>query len=360
VIGTTVGGRYRIVRLLGQGGMGVVYEARHTGTTRRVALKLITDKAAENPELLARFRIEAMAAGVIESEHIARVIDLDSDERLGLPYLVMELLEGADVKALFADLGRVPPDLALRIGVQVCRGLTKAHAANVIHRDIKPANIFLASRDNERCIVKLLDFGIAKMRNDELAGGGDPTAFGNVTTTGALMGSPMYMSPEQTMDLRKVDGRSDVWSLGVVLFEGLTGRTPLHDAEGIGDLILRLHTERPSLRRCAPWVPPAVATIVDRALAIKLDHRWPTVDAMMRAMLALLGDDADINQTMLVPADTDAMLADAAEIEAAPLSVDDDAPLSRRAAREVAARFSPIEAELKDLLALLPEDDEDD
>src|SRR4051812_22439069 len=166
--------------------MGAVYEGRHTGTGRRVAIKVITGELAKNPDLVARFEIEARAAGAIESEHIAQVLDVGVDEAQGAPFLAMELLEGEDLHHLFGRLGAIPTDLALRIGVQACLGLEKAHAQGIVHRDIKPANLFLSERDAGELRVKVLDFGIAKVTTTALEA---TTTKGPLTRMGTFLGS---------------------------------------------------------------------------------------------------------------------------------------------------------------------------
>ena len=284
VIGETIGGRYDVLSLIGEGGMGSVFEARHTGTARRVALKVITRRGADNEELLDRFRVEAKAAGVIESDHIAQVFDFGMDEERGTPFLAMELLEGETLSELVTRLGPLPDDVAVRIVTQAARGLTKAHETGVLHRDIKPANIFVAKKDRGRRLVKMLDFGIARLRGDVAEGA-------KITTTGTLMGSPLYMSPEQTNGLKKVDARSDVFSLGVVMFEALAGRAPHSDTDGIGSLIIKLCTEQVPLRDQVPDASAAVAGVVDRALRLAPDDRFQTMRDMLHALEAIAEDD---------------------------------------------------------------------
>jgi serine/threonine-protein kinase len=192
IAGETIDGKYQIVRRLGQGGMGEVYEARHLGTGRRVAIKVVFGEAlAQDREIVARFQREARAAGAIESQHVVQVLDTGFDPESGHPYLVMEYLTGRDLQATLQELGHLPPDLALRIVAQVCLGLARAHEAGVVHRDIKPANVFLARLDGGEVVVKVLDFGIAKLRMEKFS-----TVDGtSLTQSGSLLGSPYYMSP---------------------------------------------------------------------------------------------------------------------------------------------------------------------
>ncbi|HXK20267.1 MAG TPA: serine/threonine-protein kinase, partial [Polyangiaceae bacterium] len=254
MLGTTLGGKYRIERLLGEGGMGAVYGAVHVGTNRRVALKVISgDAARHGPEVIARFVREAKAAGAIDTQHIVQVLDFGVDEQQGVPYLAMEFLAGEDLEHLMERLGPLSPDLAMRIVAQACIGLQKAHEAGVVHRDIKPANLYLCRRDGGEFIIKILDFGIAKVKLDHLGSSENQ----KLTRTGSVLGSPRYMSPEQAKGLRSIDQRTDIWSLGAVLYQALTGRTPHHDLETLGQLIIAICSEAPApVQDFAPWVSP--------------------------------------------------------------------------------------------------------
>ena len=294
--------------------MGTVYEARHTGTGRRVALKLILGDLARNPKLLARFELEARVAGTIESEHIVHVTDVGRDEERDAPFLAMEYLVGEDLDTLFARLGPVDPDLALRIGVQACLGLEKAHALDIVHRDLKPANLFLTERDGGELRVKILDFGVAKVKLEETFGASAP----KLTRTGALVGSPIYMSPEQARGNGKVDHRSDLWSLAVVLYEALAGRQPFEDIDGLGQLIIAICTEPTEpIRSYAPWVDPAIAKVVERALVLDPAQRWQSAGEMREALAALLPQGYTIRSSMLLSAPGGATPATAAQRDAA-------------------------------------------
>ena len=292
--------------------MGRVFEARHAGTGRRLAVKLIQGGDPANAGALARLQVEARAAGAIESEHIAEVLDVGSDEASGAAYIVMEHLVGEDLQHLLARLGPLPPPLCLRLAAHACLGLQKAHAAGVIHRDIKPANLFLAEREGGERVLKILDFGIAKLKPSPLQSAG--AAAGKqeeaqkeegtrLTQTGSMIGTPLYMSPEQVRGQRTIDHRADIWSLGVVLFEALTGRPP-HLREAVGDLIVAICVDRaPLVTTFAPWVPPGVATIVERALTIDPAARFQRVEDFLDALLALLPGPPVIHAAMVVPAD---------------------------------------------------------
>lgn len=294
-----VGGRYCTTRLLGTGGMGAVYEATDTATDYRVAVKVVTADVARDEVLMSRFEREAQAAMAIDTPHIVRTYATGRDTSTGLPFAVMEYLEGEDGRQLMKRLGQLPFDLALRIVAQACLGLQKAHEHNIIHRDIKPANFFLTVVPNRERLVKLLDFGIAKLRRDpndkhaETAG---------LTMTGSLLGSPLYMSPEQARGHKDIDFRADIWSLGIVLYQALTGRTPYQDNDALGDLIIAICTETPEpVQHLAPWVPPEVAAVVHRALRIDPAERFQSANEMLSAIALLIPGDWTIREEMLRP-----------------------------------------------------------
>ena len=292
--------KYQVVRLLGKGGMGAVYEARHLGTGRRVAVKVILNENGlpQHIDVLARFQREARAAGAIESMHITQVLDTGVDPRGGHPYLVMEYLAGEDLNQTLERLGPLPPDLALRIAVQACLGLAKAHEGGVVHRDIKPANIFLARQDAGQIWVKLLDFGIAKAKMEQFAS----REHAMLTQTGSIVGSPHYMSPEQATGAKTIDPRTDIWSLGVVLYESLAGRTPFAEKDTLGSLIVAICSEPlPPLQQRAPWVPMEVAALVHRALERDPEARFRSVADMVTAMRALLPQGHMVTEEMVAP-----------------------------------------------------------
>jgi serine/threonine-protein kinase len=296
VVGETLGGRYQVLRRLGGGGMGSVYEARHTGTGRRVAVKVISSELLEHPGVLRRFELEARAAGAIESQHIAQVLDVGVDEASRAPYLVMEYLLGEDLDQLHKRLGALAPELVARIAAQACVGLARAHEARIIHRDIKPANLFLSERDGGERLLKLLDFGIAKARLDD----GSSGASENLTRTGSLLGTPLFMSPEQARGSKELDARSDIWSLGVVMYHALTGRAPHQDTDALGELIIRICTEEaPRLQTVAPHVPAPLAEIVHKALRIPAANRYASAEEMLAALQALLPGGFAIHASML-------------------------------------------------------------
>jgi eukaryotic-like serine/threonine-protein kinase len=310
VIGSVVDGKYRIKKLLGQGGMGSVYEAEHTTTGRRCAVKLIN--AAElvrDAQVLSRFEREARAAGAIDTQYITQVLDAGIDRQSGLPFLAMEYMLGEDLQTFLRRVGPIAADLALRIMAQACLGLAKAHEVNVVHRDMKPHNLFLARRDAGEVVIKLLDFGIAKVKMDaaQTAEGAD------LTRTGNLLGSPLYVSPEQARGKRTIDHRTDIYSLGAVMYQMLCGRTPYEHASALGELILMVCTEPAApVQDHAPWIQPEVAGIVHRCLEKNPDLRFQTAQQLFEAVHAHLPYGWTIHQDMLVS------LADSQRREQAP------------------------------------------
>jgi serine/threonine protein kinase len=293
-----IDGKYEILRELSKGGMGAVYEARHVLTRRKVALKLVLAERlarARPSDAIRRFEREARAAGSIESRHVVSVLDTGVDARTNDPYIVMELLSGEDLRQLVRRAGRLPPELVLAVAAQVCLGLRRAHEQGVIHRDIKPSNIYLARRDDGHVEVKILDFGIAKLRVDPLASSDGH----DLTRSGSVLGSPLYMSPEQATGSRELDARSDIWSLGIVMYEALTGQTP-HENQALGAVILAICSQpaRP-LRECAPWVSAEIAALVHRAIALEPGQRFATAEEMQGALSALLPNGAVVHESAL-------------------------------------------------------------
>jgi serine/threonine-protein kinase len=329
LIGSVLGGKYRIRDLLGRGGMGEVYEAEDTSTGLRVAVKVIhVGTPAELKDLLPRFRREAKAAMVIDSPHIARTLETGVDPETSAPFTVMELLAGEDLQQLLHRLGPLPPDLALRIVAQTCQGLVDAHASGVVHRDIKPGNIFLVRGKNGEITVKILDFGIAKL------GEMYEVETAVLTRTGSMLGSPLYMSPEQARGIKNIDHRTDLWSLGVVLYCALAGRTPNQDIEAFGDLIIALCSQPSTpIQELAPWVAPDVAAVVDAALQIRADHRFQSAAEMLDALKPLLPDGLALREEMLVPLAEVDRASVAPHFEATVMSTDFDRPARTTGAR---------------------------
>jgi serine/threonine protein kinase len=282
--GDVLAGKFRIERVLGVGGMGMVVSAMHIHLDERVAIKFLLPEALANPEAVARFGREARAAVKIKSEHVARVIDVGALET-GAPYMVMELLRGRDLGQQLRETGALPLALAVEYVLQACEALAEAHAMGIVHRDLKPANLFLTMRADGSPCVKVLDFGISKVA----APSGSGSDMG-MTRTQSIMGSPLYMSPEQMASARDVDQRSDVWAIGTVLYELITGRVPF-EAETMPQLCtLILHREPPPLRSVRPELPEAIEAVIMRCLRKDRAQRYPNVGALARDLAAFAPD----------------------------------------------------------------------
>jgi len=281
--GSVVAGKYRVERLLGEGGMGWVVQAMHLQLDQRVALKFMNASVASaSPEAVARFLREARAAARIQSEHVARVSDVGTLDT-GAPYLVMEYLEGQDLDSLLRIRNALPVSEAVVYAMQACEGLAEAHAAGIIHRDLKPANLFLARKSDDSLRVKLLDFGISK-----LAPAAGRTSDGATTGTQNLMGSPLYMAPEQMRSSKNVDRRADIWSMGVILYEMLSGQSPFN-GDTLPEICARILAEPPAPLRGAPEaIPRGLEAVVFRCLEKDPERRFPDVASLARA-LAIFG-----------------------------------------------------------------------
>ncbi|MFW6089825.1 MAG: serine/threonine-protein kinase [Gemmatimonadota bacterium] len=278
LVGTLLEGRYRVLRILGEGGMGAVYEVEHERIGRRFALKTLHPRLAQDPETVARFHREARAAGTIGSSHIIEVSDMGQLPN-GAPYIVMELLEGQDLGAVIDGEGALPIARVVHIGRQACEGLTAAHGKGIIHRDLKPENIFLTTRDGEPDFVKLLDFGISKFR--ETAEGLDGTG---MTRTGMTLGTPYYMAPEQASAAKEIDARADVYAMGVVLFQALSGRLP-YEAPSLTALLLKIAQEPPpSMVELRPDIPPGLESVVHRAMQKEPQQRFDNMEQLAAAL----------------------------------------------------------------------------
>jgi len=255
---TTIGGKYRIVRFLAEGGMGAVFEAQHLVVKRRFAVKFLRADLAQRRDALQRFKREAEVTGGLEGENIAAAVDFGIADD-GAPYIVMQYLDGVDLGRLLAKEGPLPIARAAELMVQACRGMQEAHAAGVVHRDLKPQNLFVCRRGDGSDLLKIVDFGVAKLLLD------DPTS--QVTRTGSMVGTPSYMSPEQARGETAIDARADVHALGVILYELLSGRKP-YPGNSFNAVIHQIATQRPLPLECqGREFPPELVAVVERALA---------------------------------------------------------------------------------------------
>ncbi len=270
-------GKYRIERVLGRGGMGVVVAATHLQLGERVALKFLLPEALHSAEAVERFVREARAAVRIKSEHVAAVWDVGTLEN-GAPYIVMEYLEGEDLADWLTQRGALPIEQAVELVLQACEAIAEAHALGIVHRDLKPANLFVIRRADGLFAVKVLDFGISK------ASGG-MAAQASVTKTTAVMGSPLYMSPEQMQSARSVDARGDIWALGVVLYELLTGRAPF-DGQTMSQLVFQvMNAKAPPPTSIRAEIPAGLEAVILRCMEKDRNARYPTVGALAEALL---------------------------------------------------------------------------
>lgn len=272
LVGTTVAGAYRVVRLLGEGGMGRVYETHHTRIPgKRFALKTLHPELAQHPTILARFQREAEAAASVRSPHIVEIFDVNrlSD---GRPCIVAEYLDGQGLgELLAASGGRLPVGTAVRIAREVCDGIAAAHAAGVVHRDIKPENIFLTG-DPACPTVKVLDFGISKTSTPS-----------TLTRTGMVLGTPAYMAPEQAKG-DEIDARADIYAVGAVLYHALTGQRPFERNDPTAVLLAVMTEEPPAPRTLNPEIPPALELVVQRAMAKEKEGRHASMSELASAL----------------------------------------------------------------------------
>jgi serine/threonine-protein kinase len=276
LVGRTVG-KYRIVRLIGRGGMGRVYEALNTTIHKRVAMKLIDHDLAKNEEANARFQREALAASAVESPYIVQIFDAGQTDD-GVPFIVMELLPGADLGRRLKEQGRLPLDQALLMGAQVLKGLHHAHAAGIVHRDLKPDNVYLVERDDEPVAIKLLDFGVSKIAR------ATDSPLKTLTRQGTVVGTPYYMSPEQAQAFPDVDGRTDLYSLGAILYECLAGRPPV-EGQSYEQVIVNICVKDiPDVRTFNPDVPASIAALIHKALGREREARFANAREMFDAL----------------------------------------------------------------------------
>jgi serine/threonine-protein kinase len=279
VVGQVVAGKYRIERMIAEGGMGIVYEAMHLQLDELVAIKFLRADfvGSTDGEIAGRFMREARASAKIRSEHVTRVHDVGTLDN-GAPYIVMERLHGQDLESLVDATGVLSIELGIDYMLQACEALAEAHAIGIVHRDLKPANLFLTHRADGSSCVKVLDFGISKFKD-----GGVET---NITKTHAVMGSPRYMSPEQMRSSRDVDARADVWAIGIILYELFAGTVPF-DGESMPQICAAILQDEPkSLHGLRPQVTPELEAIVARCLQKKAADRYESIAPLARALSA--------------------------------------------------------------------------
>lgn len=277
-VGDVLLGKYRVERTLGRGGMGVVVAAQHLQLDALVALKLLLPETGRDGEAVARFVREARAAARINSDHVARVMDVGRLDD-GTPYLVMEYLDGIDLAAWLRQHGPLPAAQAVEFLLQTCEAVVEAHAIGIVHRDLKPANLFCIARPNGNFLIKVLDFGISKICDPDGNARRD-----DLTQSACTMGTPYYMSPEQIRSPRDVDVRSDIWSLGTILFELLAGRVPF-SATSLPELYHTILSQPPpQIRAHRPELPEALDAVIQRCLNKTREQRYSSVVELASAL----------------------------------------------------------------------------
>ena len=284
--GDVIDGKYRVDTVLGTGGMAVVWAAHHLQLDERVAIKVLRRECADSAEALARFRREARAAVKIKGEHVARVMDVGALPD-GTPYMVMEHLDGLDLSQRLRGSGPLEPQLAAEFLLQAAEALAEAHALGIVHRDLKPANLFVTRRPDGSPRVKVLDFGISKHSPG--------LGTSSITQGTALVGTPLYMSPEQLKVSKQIDARTDIWGLGVILYESLTGEPPF-TAETMPEVVHLITSGEPIPPRVLrPAIPAGLEAVVTRCLAKDREGRFPNVAAFARALAPFAAEHARVS-----------------------------------------------------------------
>jgi serine/threonine-protein kinase len=271
-----LGNTYRIVRRIAVGGMGRVYEAEHVRLPQRFAVKVIHEAQAHRPESVQRFEREALETSRLKSPHVVDVVDLlrTKDSR---PCIVSEYLEGENLQERLDRIGKMEVDTALSVAIEICRGLMAAHERNVVHRDLKPSNVFLvppAAGDRE--MVKLVDFGVAKVQDER-----------NLTQTGAFVGTPAYMAPEQAAGSNELDHRADLYGVGAVLYHMLSGEPPYGREDQAATLMKLMQGEPPRVRAVAGNIPASLESIIERAMAREPTARYPSAAELCSELVAV-------------------------------------------------------------------------
>ncbi|HEY3501088.1 MAG TPA: serine/threonine-protein kinase [Polyangiaceae bacterium] len=277
--GVVLAGKFALEKKLGQGGMGAVWRAEHLQLKSPVAIKLIDEQIASSPDALNRFMREAQSAAALRSPHVVQILDFGADR--GVPYIAMELLDGESLADRLARVGRMSPQEIAGLMTQVARALGKAHEMGIVHRDIKPDNIFIV-RNDEEDVAKVLDFGIAKSSQ------GLGVGSGSTTRTGAILGTPNYMSPEQAEGTKLVDHRTDLWALGVIVFEALVGRKPF-DSDALGSLLLAICTRPIPVPSQWGYQHPGFDAWFARACAREVGERFQSARELTAALRQICG-----------------------------------------------------------------------
>lgn len=277
---TVLGGKYALGAKLGSGGMGAVFEATdEAGNLVAIKTLLVGPGApAVAAETRARFAREIDATARLVHKNVLSLIDAGVDDITGAPYLVMPRMRGEDLGQLLARVKVLEPSVAVPLVIQACRGVAAGHAAGIIHRDLKPSNLFLEEEDG-LIVVKVSDFGLAKIQD---------AGIDSLTSSGALLGTPHYMSPEQAENAKRVDARTDVFSLGMVLYHALTGNVAFARSGSFMAFLVG-QTNVPHVQQAAPWVPPPIARVVHTALLRLPDARWPNLGELDLALTMAAG-----------------------------------------------------------------------
>ena len=285
--GTVVAGKYLVERVLGVGGMGAVVAGHDLRDGRLVAIKFLLPQCADEPQLVVRFEREARATERLRSEHVRQMLEAGVDAA-GNRYIVMEYLDGEDLRALVKREGPLDPRRAADYVAQACRALAEAHALGIVHRDLKPANLFLARAPDGGSVVKVVDFGVAKFESPNVAGDAQ-----DMTAAELVLGSRHFMAPEQILSPRSVDGLADVWALGAILYYLLVGRTPFA-APTVDEVTLNLLCEPPHpLEELRPDLPPRLVAVVMRCLQRDRTRRYPNAIELLRALAPLAREARD-------------------------------------------------------------------